>query len=282
MQRRRQLTERDQRLDVQLAGMGERGEQSLPGGAALVGRGAFGAPLDGVDGHDLTVPDRSVYGGLARQTGLISPGPPRTADPHGEAGYRPDKLWFQTLIAGTTNLCWDGQFFFDVDHLWGSSGAQSNKLTSPAVAPATPTAAEFKTAYNKSRTTMLAYKRDNGEPYIRPVLRGNQQFVILVPLNHQQAAEDALYSLLLGGGNTNIVLDRPRIVATPMLTATDTFYLFNTDGPLKPFVFQARKALTRQMKGLTDIEFRDVKFMTEARYNVGYLAWWNAVQMQFV
>jgi hypothetical protein len=32
---------------------------------------------------------------------------------------------------------------------------------------------------------------------------------------------------------------------------------------------------------LNDIETKDVKFMTEARYNVGYLAWWTAVLTTF-
>jgi len=39
------------------------------------------------------------------------------------------------------------------------------------------------------------------------------------------------------------------------------------DGFLRPFVSQAREPLHRQMKDLNDIETKDVKFMTEARYN---------------
>jgi len=50
---------------------------------------------------------------------------------------------------------------------------------------------------------------------------------------------------------------------------------------IKPFVFQARRPLGRQMKGLDDREFKDVKLMTDARYNVGYFAWWYSVQSTF-
>jgi phage major head subunit gpT-like protein len=50
---------------------------------------------------------------------------------------------------------------------------------------------------------------------------------------------------------------------------------------LRPFVFQARRPLARQMKGMDDREFKNVKFMTDARYNLGYLAWWNAVLTEF-
>ena len=81
--------------------------------------------------------------------------------------------------------------------------------------------------------------------------------------------------------STNVVLDRPKVVETPFLTAATDMYLFNLRGPLKPMVFQAREPITRQMKGMDDKETKDVKFMTEARYNVGYLAWWTAILIRF-
>jgi phage major head subunit gpT-like protein len=57
--------------------------------------------------------------------------------------------------------------------------------------------------------------------------------------------------------------------------------LYRVDTPFKPYIFQAREPLSRKMKGMDDIEFKDVKFMTQARYNVGYGAWWNAVRYTF-
>ena len=76
----------------------------------------------------------------------------------------------------------------------------------------------------------------------------------------QQHGKDTFASVVSGG-----------------LTDATKFYLLNLSQPLKPFVFQARRPLQRQMKGMDDREFKDVKFMTDARYNLGYLAWWNAV-----
>ena len=38
-----------------------------------------------------------------------------------------------------------------------------------------------------------------------------------------------------------------------------------------------REPLTRMMKDIDDLETKDVKFMTEARYNVGYFAWWTSI-----
>ena len=194
-----------------------------------------------------------------------------------EATHHPDSLWFEMLINGESNLCFDGQAFFDTDHSWGDSGTQSNDLTATVSDTAAVTAAEFKTAYHAARESMLNYKRDNGQFYHRPTVAGLGNLLVLVPTEMELAAHEAINSTLLGGGNTNIVLERPQIVTSPHLTNATKFYLFHTGQALKPFVFQARRPLSRQMKGMDDREFKDVKFMTDARYNVGYLAWWNAV-----
>ena len=124
---------------------------------------------------------------------------------------------------------------------------------------------------------MLNFKRDNGKFYHRPTVQGVGELLLVVPTEMELAAHEAIDSTLFGSGNTNVVLERPRIIATPYLTTATKFYLFHTGQAMKPFVFQARKPLTRQLKGADDREFKDVKFMTDARYNVGYLAWWNAV-----
>ena len=62
-------------------------------------------------------------------------------------------------------------------------------------------------------------------------------------------------------------------VAQPALFVPETL----TGEAVKPFVFQRREPLTRMMKGIDDLETKDVKFMTEARYNVGYFAWWTSI-----
>lgn len=193
-----------------------------------------------------------------------------------EAAHHPDELMFELLVNGETNLCFDGQAFFDTDHLWGESGTQSNDLTHVAANGTTPTAAEFRLAYHAARTAMFGFKRDNGKYFHRPTLAPMRDLILLVSPAEELAAVEGLTKELTGGGDTNIVLDLPKIVAVPYLAA-GKFYLLKTGGMLKPFVFQARQAPSRQMKGMDDREFKDVKFMVDARYNCGYLAWWNAV-----
>ncbi len=198
-----------------------------------------------------------------------------------EAAYHPDELLFTALVNGESAACFDGQYFYDTDHSWGDSGSQSNDLTYAAATSTIPTAAEFKAAFHQARAAMLKFTNDQGKLLNRPISTGLTNLLVVVNPDFEVIAKEALLSALIGGGNTNIVVDAPRIISSAYLTDTSKFYLFNLDGAMKPFVFQAREPLTRQMKGLDDIETKDVKFMTEARYNVGYLAWWKACLTTF-
>lgn len=221
-----------------------------------------------IERHDIDDDRLDMYGPTMEQLGM-------------EAAYHPDELFFEALVAGASTECFDGQFFFDTDHAWGDSGTQSNDLAPSASSPSAPTEAEFRTAYHASRSAMLGFKNDQGKLLTRPTVRPMPNQLLIVPPSLEEVAQKALYKDLVSGGETNIVLDRPQIVASPHLTTGTTFYHFNLSAPLRPFVFQARSPLTRQMKGQDDIEAKGVKFMTEARYNVGYLAWWTATLNTF-
>lgn len=209
--------------------------------------------------------------------GLYGPTLEQTAD---EAMYHPDELFFQALVAGETEPCFDGQLFFDTDHAWGDSGTQDNDLTYAAATGTNPTAEEFAAAFHQARTAMIKFKNDQGKLLNRPLVTGMNKLMVVVPPEMELAAYKGLTAAVLNN-DSNVVIDRPRIVVSPHLTNAAKFYTFNLGGVLKPFVFQARKPLERMMKGMNDIEFKDVKFMTEARYNVGYCAWWSAVLTTF-
>lgn len=197
------------------------------------------------------------------------------------AALHPDKLLMQAVVAGETTASWDGQFFFDTDHAMGDSGTQSNDITHAAATGTTPTTAEFKAAVRAAVAAMLGFKNDQGEPFNEPIIGRLSDLVLVVPLDLREQAYDSQTAQLINNGETNVIIDNVRIVVSPYLTDATKFYVFKVDGALKPFVFQARRPLQRQMKGLDDREFKDVKFMTDARYNLGYLAWWNAILVTF-
>lgn len=200
-----------------------------------------------------------------------------------EAMAHPDKLLFEVLVAGASQKCIDGQNFFDTDHAFGDSGTQSNSLAPSASTPAAPTEAEFRTAFHAAFNAIRKFKRSNGEPWMRATLKGMDasKLFVFVPPDMEEPALKALKKTLVAAGETNIVLNDATVLAVPYLTDNTTFYTVWAGGVLKPFVFQARSPLKRQVKGQNDIEGKDVKFMTEARYNVGYGGWWNAVKSTF-
>lgn len=199
-----------------------------------------------------------------------------------EAMLHPDELMLEALVAGESTACFDGQFFFDTDHAWGDSGSQSNDLSYAAATGTAPTAEEFKAAFHQSRHSILGYVNDQGKKLVRPVLRGANKFLCLVPLELQEAAENGLNAALVSTGGTNVVIDRPEIVPCPSLTDATKFYTFLMEGTLKPFVFQKRRPIrTPVWKGMDDPETKVLKMMTDARYNVGYLAWWKATVTVF-
>lgn len=198
-----------------------------------------------------------------------------------EAMHHPDELLFEVWDAGESTACYDGQFFYDTDHSWGDSGTQSNDLTYNATDHTAVTEDEFRAAYHAARKAMLGFKNDQGKLFIRPTIRPLPNLLLVVPTNLEEVANKAINKQLVDAGETNIVLDKPRIMTSASLGSQVKFDLFNLDGALKPFVFQARKPVQRQMKGMNDREFKGVKFMADARYNVGYLAWWKAVRTTF-
>jgi phage major head subunit gpT-like protein len=200
-----------------------------------------------------------------------------------EASYHPDELTFSLFAAGESALCYDGQFFFDTDHSFGSSGSQSNDLTYAAATGTTPTTAEFRAAYNAAYAAMLAFKGDNGKSFFRPV-QGSQMIAPIVfvsPTLYPIAQEALINTRNDANGNPVLILGSPEVIPISYLTDATKFYVVNTNSALKPFIFQQREPLSRQTKGADDLETKSVKFMTEARYNAGYGAWWNAVLTTF-
>ena len=196
------------------------------------------------------------------------------------ATRHPDKLVSTAIVNGESTASFDGQFFFDTDHSWGDSGSQSNDLTYAAATGTTPTAAEMKAAIDQAVAALLGFKDDQGEPMNISDFEAQSDLMVMVPRQLRVVTHEALGATILSS-TSNVVVDRPQIVVNPYLTDATKFYLFDLGQPLKPLVFQAREPLSVQTKGLDDIEYKHLKIMTKARYNVGYLAWWTAVLTTF-
>src|SRR5690606_19664398 len=206
---------------------------------------------------------------------------PPLADGLGQRAARhPDQLVTSTIVAGESALAFDGQAFFDTDHSWGDSGSQSNDLTYAATTGTTPTATEMKGAINQAVAAIIGFKDDQGEPLNIGNINSMNNLLVMVPPALRVVTHEALEATIIAN-TSNVIVDRPQIVTNPYLTDATKFYLFDLGQSLRPLVFQAREPLSVQSKGADDIEFKHIKIMTQARYNVGYLAWWTAVLTTF-
>lgn len=199
-----------------------------------------------------------------------------------EATYHPDELLFTIAdSAAEATACFDGQYFYDTDHAWGDSGNQSNDLTYNATDENAVTTTEFRAAFEAAVDAMLGFKNDQGKYMVRPRIGQMGQLICAVPRALRTTANKAFEQALVGNGESNWFSEKPTIVTIPYYTSGVKFDLFYTGGLIKPFVFQARTPLRFQVDGANDLKTKQLLAMTEARYNIGYGAWWTAVRTTF-
>jgi len=183
------------------------------------------------------------------------------------AAQLPDEIVFDLINAGFASLCYDGQYFFDTDHPVGDASV-SNKGTA-ALSAATLALAQA--SYGAARTAMGKIKDDEGRPL------GITPNVLLVP----PALEDAARALVtvdrLEDGKPNPYKGTAEVVVAPRLTSDTAWFLLDTTKPVKPLVYQERKApvfVQQTDSNADDVFMRGTfKFGAEARCAGGYAFW---------
>jgi phage major head subunit gpT-like protein len=186
-----------------------------------------------------------------------------------------DDLVLSLLQNGSTNVAFDGQPFFSASHPTGQPGSSATYSNYTASGLAL-NAANYQTV----RQTMLSYVGEDGKPLqIRPNL------LVVPPQLESQARvilnADFIAPATAFGGNaasqmqSNVLKSSAELLVLPDLSTNATqWFLMDTTKPIKPFVFQLRKAPT--MVPLTDPQseplFKRRKFVfgIDARGNAGY------------
>jgi phage major head subunit gpT-like protein len=194
------------------------------------------------------------------------------------AALHPDKLLVDMIMNGAATACWDGQFFYDTDHSFGDSGSQDNDLTYDCTDHTAPTNLEMRAAIRQAVNAMIAFVDDQGEPLYQPTVDRLSAVEITVPTELRSVAIEAAEAAVLNSGDTNVRIDQYQIRTIPRFTSAVTFWTHLTSDIIRPFVFFERTPIREEISGLDSIEKKDVLFMTEARYSIGYLAWWLSVQ----
>lgn len=179
----------------------------------------------------------------------------------------PDEIVYELVNNGFVALCYDGQYFFDVDH--PVAGGSVSNLGTKALSASTLAAAQA--SYGAARTAMRRFKDEDGRPInISPT-------VLLVP----PALEDTARALLtvdrLEDGKPNPYKGTAELVVESRLTSDTAWFLLDTSKPVRPFIYQERKApvFVQQTDPEADDVFsrKEYKFGAEARAAGGYGFW---------
>lgn len=179
----------------------------------------------------------------------------------------PDEIVYELVNNGFVALCYDGQYFFDVDH--PVAGGSVSNLGTKALSASTLAAAQA--SYGAARTAMRRFKDEDGRPInVSPT-------VLLVP----PALEDTARALLtvdrLEDGKPNPYKGTAELVVESRLTSDTAWFLLDTSKPVRPFIYQERKApvFVQQTDPEADDVFsrKEYKFGAEARAAGGYGFW---------
>lgn len=192
----------------------------------------------------------------------------------------PGELILSAIAAGESTNCYDGQYFFDTDHLEGASGTQSNDLTY-AKAGTNPTAAEVKAAILAAIAAMWAFKDDKGQ-YCN---LGATRFMVGAPAALMPTVLEVLGVTTQVGGNTAILnANNAAFQLTPQILPSITgnkLYVFRQHEANMGSAFIHQVLIPSEPVALgIDSEHckltGNLLYKIEGTYNVGFGRWQDA------
>jgi phage major head subunit gpT-like protein len=175
----------------------------------------------------------------------------------------PDQIVKTALQAGTSTTTFDGVNFFATTHPLNPAGNQSNNFTSTAL-----TAPNYVT----TRAAMMAYTGSDGE------VMGVMPNLLIVPPQLESTARTILNADFLSAGETNVWKNSAQLLVIPQLAnQATTWYLADTSRPIKPLIFQQRKApefVSRtELDSDTVFHKKTFEFGVDSRGAAGYSLW---------
>lgn len=211
----------------------------------------------------------------------------RIAEMAERANLHWNKLVSDLIAAGESTMCYDGQYFFDTDHVEGNSGSQSNDLSidisaAPAETHGTATAPSVEEAahvINKLIEAILGFKDDQGEP----VNENARTFEIVTPPSLWTPFNNAATMGVYPQGGSNRVTQGGmdvRVTMDARSSWTTKVAGFRTDGTAaRPFILQEDGGVETKMLGEgSDHAFNHDEhvFGVDAWRGAGYGMWSHA------
>jgi len=181
----------------------------------------------------------------------------------GRSGAKwPDQLLKTRLQANGNGF--DGQAYFSATHDIDPAGNQDNDYAATALTAAN---------YAIVRGRMTGYTGEDGEPL------GVMPNLLIVPPQLEVTAKTIVVASELAGGGTNVNQGSAQVLVVPELAnQATTWYLADVSKPIKPWIFQLRKAINLVMKdGPADDNVfwdGDLVYGIDSRGNVAPGPWW--------
>ena len=143
------------------------------------------------------------------------------------AATHPDDLVISLFHLGFSAKCYDGQPFFADEHQDGNETPQSNKGTKK-LSP---------TSYAAARAALMSLKDEAGNS-----LKIVPNLLVVSPANEEMGRK-ILMNEYMANGENNPWKGTAELLVLPELSANpDEWFLLDTSKPIKPFIFQKRKA----------------------------------------
>lgn len=204
------------------------------------------------------------------------------------AADHPDGLLCTLLDKGSTAgyVAYDNVVFFSAAHKEGENTNDNTDSETVASANTTePTTAELHSMLEKACLRLRGMKNWAGKHFINRI----QKLAVVVPPSLEIKMAKALYSDLIsatGGDVTNIwktkdvtLLSDSRVVESAVTTDDRYIYVAEVSRVIRPFVYQIRQPLREQSDMGEAFDRNELKWGVDARYNVGYAAYWLIVRV---
>ena len=233
--------------------IGEKDIKALAGHGYTVVNDDWEATIE-VDRNDIEDDNLGIYGPQAQSAGY-------------SAKQLPDEIVYDLVNNGFVNACYDGQAFFSQAHIVRGQPVSNMSRLPLTIAGQ---AAAMKT-YGAARTAMRKITDEEGRP-LNAVPN-----VLLVPPALEDTANALQTNERLNDGMPNPYKNTAKVVCDARLTSDTSWFLLDTTKPVRPFVYQERKApvFVEQTDPQADDVFmrKKFKFGAEARAAGGYGFW---------
>jgi phage major head subunit gpT-like protein len=213
----------------------------------------------GVNRNDIDDDNLGIYAPMAQDAGF-------------SAKQLPDEIVSDLKNNAFASTCYDSQYFYDTDHPVGDGAggtvSVSNKGTA-ALSNATQAAA--KASLGAARTAIMSFTDDEGRPL------GLMPDTLEVPPALEDVGRMLVENDKLADDTPNPYKGTLRLLVNPRLTSDTAWFVHVTSRPVKPFVYQQRKAPTFVQQTDSDAESvfmrKEFRFGAEARAAGGYAFW---------